>query len=237
MQEMQKMWIRSLGQENPLKKEMAPTPIFLPGKSHGQRSQAGYSPWGRRVGHDWASEHAQISLLGGDCYGTCLSSGLGFSYRFFYLFYFLRSWVFWCFVVFWFIFCRFLVLLLFWVPDLLNWYLKINSWQVCGLYSWLGQGQRLLSCCLIATSGAVGTIDFSELIYIFCPTPGFTSHQGAPTASLMAKATFCFIRCVGFWVLHLPTTHRSQGQKGNTNSGSLLYWLWLTDFFFFSFAV
>ena len=26
----------------------------------------------------------------------------------------------------------------------------------------------------------------------------------------MAKATFCFIRCVGFWALHLPTTHRSQ---------------------------
>ena len=32
---------RSLGQE-----EMQPTPVFLPGKSHGQRSLAGYSPWG-----------------------------------------------------------------------------------------------------------------------------------------------------------------------------------------------
>ena len=30
------------------------TPAFLPGKSHGHRSLAGYSPWGRRVGHDWA---------------------------------------------------------------------------------------------------------------------------------------------------------------------------------------
>ena len=28
------------------------TPVFLPGKFHGQRSQVGYSPWGRRVGHD-----------------------------------------------------------------------------------------------------------------------------------------------------------------------------------------
>ena len=29
------------------------TPVFLPGKSHGQRSLAGYSPWGcRRVGHN-----------------------------------------------------------------------------------------------------------------------------------------------------------------------------------------
>ena len=25
---------------------------FLPGKSQGQRSLVGYSPWGRRVGHD-----------------------------------------------------------------------------------------------------------------------------------------------------------------------------------------
>ena len=24
-----------------------PTPVFLPGESHGQRSLAGYSPWGR----------------------------------------------------------------------------------------------------------------------------------------------------------------------------------------------
>ena len=27
---------------------MAPTPVFLPGESHGQRSLAGYSPWGRK---------------------------------------------------------------------------------------------------------------------------------------------------------------------------------------------
>ena len=25
-----------------------PTPVFSPGKSHGQRSLAGYSPWGHR---------------------------------------------------------------------------------------------------------------------------------------------------------------------------------------------
>ena len=28
-----------------------PAPVFLPRKLHGQRSLAGYSPWGRRVGH------------------------------------------------------------------------------------------------------------------------------------------------------------------------------------------
>ena len=28
------------------KREWPPTPVFLPGESHGQRSLAGYSPWG-----------------------------------------------------------------------------------------------------------------------------------------------------------------------------------------------
>ena len=33
-----------------LEKEWQPTPVFLPGKSHGQRSVAGLlNPWGRRV--------------------------------------------------------------------------------------------------------------------------------------------------------------------------------------------
>ena len=27
---------------------MAPTPVFLPGEFHGQRSPVGYSPWGRK---------------------------------------------------------------------------------------------------------------------------------------------------------------------------------------------
>ena len=37
--------VRSLGQEDPLEEEMQPTPAFLPGKSHGQRSLEGYRPW------------------------------------------------------------------------------------------------------------------------------------------------------------------------------------------------
>ena len=32
----------------PLEKEMQSTPVLLPGKSHGQRSLVGYSPWGRK---------------------------------------------------------------------------------------------------------------------------------------------------------------------------------------------
>ena len=39
-----------------------PTSAFLPGKSHGLRSLVGYSPWGRRVGHDWATKHTWNEL-------------------------------------------------------------------------------------------------------------------------------------------------------------------------------
>jgi len=35
----------------PWRRAWQPTPIFLPGEFHGQRSLAGYSPWGQRVGH------------------------------------------------------------------------------------------------------------------------------------------------------------------------------------------
>ena len=31
-----------------MEKERLPTPVFLPGESHRQRSLAGYSPWGRK---------------------------------------------------------------------------------------------------------------------------------------------------------------------------------------------
>ena len=45
-------WVRALGQEDPWRREWLPTPVFLPEASHGQKSLAGYSPWGRRVGHE-----------------------------------------------------------------------------------------------------------------------------------------------------------------------------------------
>ena len=44
----QKRLVRSLGQEDPLEKEMETTPLFLPGKFHGQRNLAGYIPWGQK---------------------------------------------------------------------------------------------------------------------------------------------------------------------------------------------
>ena len=42
--EMQETQVQSLGQEEPLEKGMATTPVFSPGKFHGQRSLVGYSP-------------------------------------------------------------------------------------------------------------------------------------------------------------------------------------------------
>ena len=42
---MQETRVRSLGRDDLLEKERQPTPAFLPGESHGQRSLAGYSSW------------------------------------------------------------------------------------------------------------------------------------------------------------------------------------------------
>ena len=37
----------------PWRRDLQPNPVFWPGKSHGQRSMAGHSPWGlQRIGHN-----------------------------------------------------------------------------------------------------------------------------------------------------------------------------------------
>ena len=48
-------WVRSPIGKIPWRRGQIPTAVFWPGESHGQRSLAGYSSWGRRVGHDWAT--------------------------------------------------------------------------------------------------------------------------------------------------------------------------------------
>ena len=48
MQEILKMWVRSLSWEDPLEEEMATHSSILPGESHGQRSLVGYSPWNHK---------------------------------------------------------------------------------------------------------------------------------------------------------------------------------------------
>ena len=80
---MQKTWVGKI----PWSRTWQPTPVFLPGESHGQRSLAGYSPWGhkesdmtewlslvqfssvqpgrllsirsKRVRHDWVAKHSR----------------------------------------------------------------------------------------------------------------------------------------------------------------------------------
>ena len=44
MRKTQETQVRSLGWKVPWRKAWQPTPVFLPGDSHGQRSLAGYSP-------------------------------------------------------------------------------------------------------------------------------------------------------------------------------------------------
>ena len=61
---MQETLVQSLGQEDPWRRKWQPTAVFLPGKSHGQRSLAGYSPWGHeRVGHNLATKYTQQSHM------------------------------------------------------------------------------------------------------------------------------------------------------------------------------
>ena len=49
---------------------MAPTPALLPGKSHGQRSLVGYSPWGREESDTPEQLHFHFSL-------SCIGEGNG----------------------------------------------------------------------------------------------------------------------------------------------------------------
>ena len=41
-------WVRALGWEDPLKKEIAIHSVFLSGEFHGEMSLVGYSPWAHK---------------------------------------------------------------------------------------------------------------------------------------------------------------------------------------------
>ena len=57
---MQEIQVWSLGWEDPLRRKSQPILVFLPGKSNGQRSLVGYSPWSCKwVGHDLATKRQQ----------------------------------------------------------------------------------------------------------------------------------------------------------------------------------
>ena len=44
-----------------------PTPVFCPGKSHGQGSLVGYSPWVARAGHDLVAEQHDVTIAYQNC--------------------------------------------------------------------------------------------------------------------------------------------------------------------------
>ena len=52
-------WVRKI----PWRRKWQPTPVFLPGEFHGQRSLASYNPWGLRVKHDLATKPPPGKLL------------------------------------------------------------------------------------------------------------------------------------------------------------------------------
>ena len=48
VKETQEMHVQSVGWEDPLESKQQPTAVFVPGKSHGQRSLVGCSLWGHK---------------------------------------------------------------------------------------------------------------------------------------------------------------------------------------------
>ena len=65
---MQNTQAQSLDWENPLEKDLQLTPVFFPGKSHGQGSLIGLSPKGLKEldTTEWLSTHAHMQK------NTCL---------------------------------------------------------------------------------------------------------------------------------------------------------------------
>ena len=61
---MQDTWVCSLGQEDPLEKEIATYSVFLPGEFHGQRSLADYSPWARKKSDPTEQPTPGLSYVG-----------------------------------------------------------------------------------------------------------------------------------------------------------------------------
>ena len=52
-------WVRNI----PWRRKWQPTPVFLPGESHGRRSLVGYSPWGRKKSDTTERLHLLIYLI------------------------------------------------------------------------------------------------------------------------------------------------------------------------------
>ena len=53
-------WVRKI----PWRRKWQPTPLYLPGNFHGQRSLAGYSPWGHTHACTLGNELHENKLIG-----------------------------------------------------------------------------------------------------------------------------------------------------------------------------
>ena len=76
---MQETWVQSLGWEDALEEGMTTHSSVLAWKSHGQRSLAGYSPWGhKRVKHNLLTEQQPLpKQTGGPPEATSPSQSFG----------------------------------------------------------------------------------------------------------------------------------------------------------------
>ena len=62
-------WLRKI----PWRRKWQPILVFLPGKSHGQRSPADNNPWGRkRIGHDLVTKQQHMLPFGKEHVSVCL---------------------------------------------------------------------------------------------------------------------------------------------------------------------
>ena len=59
------LWVGKI----PWRRAWQPTPVFLPGESHGQRSLCGYSPWGHKE-----SDKTENTHIHKYCYNSCYGS-------------------------------------------------------------------------------------------------------------------------------------------------------------------
>ena len=62
---MQETRVLSLGREDPWRRKWQPTPVSLPGESHGWRSLVGYSPWGYKESDMTERLHFQVAIYQG----------------------------------------------------------------------------------------------------------------------------------------------------------------------------
>ena len=65
-------WVQSLVWEDPQEEGMKPSPIFLPGKSHGERSLVECSPWGCKESDMTEKLHFHLAFVATWNSGFCL---------------------------------------------------------------------------------------------------------------------------------------------------------------------